>query len=202
MVRLILLVISVILPQCLPTPFLDPPPIENEGLGSQIEALLDIPSEFDSSKGIRFRTKRAFGQDANRDKACQMLIAIDEPLFKHYGEDIKNLTGLSKELVQRVNELYFRTIFRSPFQNLYFRIKEIRVLFDFCTDCNHTQEAYLKAFSDFDFSDFCLAHVFTYRDFPEGVQGLAWKGTVCHGKYNTGFTTLLNHQVNYLTFCN
>ena len=46
-----------------------------------------------------------------------------------------------------------------------------------------------------DFSSFCLAHVFTYRDFPQGVQGLAWKGTVCARKYNTGFTTLLNHQV-------
>ncbi len=72
-----------------------------------------------------------------------------------------------------------------------------------------------------DFSRFCLAHVFTYRsftnscpgaccssvfmamlivlclcrDFPEGVQGLAWKDTICHAKWNTGFTTLLNHQV-------
>ena len=46
-----------------------------------------------------------------------------------------------------------------------------------------------------DFSDFCLAHVFTYRDFPAGIQGLAWRSTICHRTWNTGFTTLLNHGV-------
>lgn len=46
-----------------------------------------------------------------------------------------------------------------------------------------------------DFSNFCLAHIFTYRDFPAGIQGLAWRNTTCHRRYNTGFTTFLNHQV-------
>ena len=69
------------------------------------------------------------------------------------------------------------------------------MLFDFCTECNQTQRIYLREFSKMDFSDFCLAHVFTYRDFPQGIQGLAWRSTFCRRVYNTGFTTLLNHQV-------
>jgi hypothetical protein len=87
-------------------------------------------------------------------------------------------------------------LFRLPeFQSIYFRAKEVRILFDFCTECNHTQKVYLQEFSKMDFSNFCLAHIFTYRDFPAGIQGLAWRNTTCHRRYNTGFTTFLNHQV-------
>ncbi len=90
----------------------------------------------------------------------------------------------------------FNFLFRPPeFGDIYFRVKEVRVLFDFCTECNQTQRIYLREFSKMDFSDFCLAHVFTYRDFPQGIQGLAWRSTFCRRVYNTGFTTLLNHQV-------
>ena len=58
------------------------------------------------------------------------------------------------------------------------------------------QKFYLDEFDKIDTSDFCLAHLFTYRDFPAGVQGLAFKNTVCRKKYNTGFTTILNHEVS------
>ena len=35
----------------------------------------------------------------------------------------------------------------------------------------NTLQVFLTEFSKMDFSDFCLAHVFTYRDFPAGIQG-------------------------------
>ena len=56
-------------------------------------------------------------------------------------------------------------------------------------------QVFLQEFSKMDFSDYCLAHVFTYRDFPAGIQGLAWRSTLCNRIWNTGFTTLLNHGV-------
>lgn len=136
-----------------------------------------------------------FKRSGNRDQACEMLIAVDEPLYNHYQRDMTNVTNLVKDLVQRLNDIYQSTVLRDHFNSLYFRVKEIRILFDFCTECNQTQHGYLREFSKMDFSDFCLAHVFTYRDFPAGVQGLAWRGTVCHNSWNTGFTTLLNHGV-------
>ena len=60
---------------------------------------------------------------------------------------------------------------------------------------SHIMQGFLKEFSKMNFSDFCLAHVFTYRDFPAGIQGLAYRGTLCEPPANTGFTTLLNHGV-------
>ena len=53
---------------------------------------------------------------------------------------------------------------------------------------------WLQAFDqDVDFSDFCLAYIFTYLDFDNGTAGLANMGAVCRPKNNTGFITLLNH---------
>jgi hypothetical protein len=49
-----------------------------------------------------------------------------------------NLTLLAKDYVKELNKIYSRTIFKEggPFQSIYFRIKEIRILFEFCLDCN------------------------------------------------------------------
>lgn len=35
-------------------------------------------------------------------------------------------------------------------------------------------EAYLDAHSSFDYNDYCLSYRFTYRDFAQGVLGLAY----------------------------
>ena len=93
----------------------------------------------------------------------------------------------------------FSTVLKeSGYNNIYFRIKEIRILFDFCTECNQTQRIFLEEFTKMDTSAFCLAHIFTFRDFPAGIQGLAYKGQVCSRSHNTGFTTFLNHKVSIL----
>ena len=93
----------------------------------------------------------------------------------------------------------FSTVLKeSGYNNIYFRIKEIRILFDFCTECNQTQRIFLEEFTKMDTSAFCLAHIFTFRDFPAGIQGLAYKGQVCSRSHNTGFTTFLNHKVSYM----
>jgi hypothetical protein len=55
----------------------------------------------------------------------------------------------------------------------------------------------LEEFTKLDTSSFCLAHIFTFRDFPAGIQGLAYKETVCSTSHNTGFTTFLNHKVSW-----
>lgn len=155
--------------------------------------IVDMPKW--NSTLYKRRPKRSWGSK-KRNKACDMLIAIDEPLYKTYNRDMENLTAMAVDYVQQLNQIYHRTALADRYGDIYFRIKEIRVLFDFCTECNQTQAVYLSEFTKMDTSSFCLAHVFTYRDFPAGVQGLAWKGTVCRKRHNTGFTTLLNHQVH------
>ena len=37
-------------------------------------------------------------------------------------------------------------------------------------------ETYLELFSEDNFDAFCLAYMFTYRDFEGGTLGLAWTG--------------------------
>lgn len=37
-------------------------------------------------------------------------------------------------------------------------------------------EKYLELFSEEDYDAFCLAYMFTYRDFEGGTLGLAWTG--------------------------
>ena len=39
-------------------------------------------------------------------------------------------------------------------------------------------EKYLDLHSSRNFDDYCLAYLFTNRDFDDGVLGLAWVGTV------------------------
>ena len=137
--------------------------------------------------------RRTRGQ--RRNEACDMLIAIDEPLYVTYDRDLTNLTSMAQLYVKQLNEIYHSTVLMEKYNNIYFRIKEIRILYDFCTECNHTQQVFLEEFTKMDTSTFCLAHIFTFRDFPAGIQGLAYKGTVCSASHNTGFTTFLNHKV-------
>ncbi len=63
------------------------------------------------------------------------------------------------------------------------------------------QQYLLDEFEKIDTSDFCLAHLFTYRDIPQGIQGLGYKKTMCRARWNKGFTTLLNHKVSCKTNC-
>lgn len=136
------------------------------------------------------RFKRSF-----RNKACELLVVIDEPLYKTYDSQIDVITNLVKDHVDGVNSIYKRSLFRDQYSDYYFRAKTIEVLYDFCEDCNHTQKVFLHEFSKYDTSNYCLAVLFTHRDFPQGTQGLAWRNTVCDGRYNTAFITFLNHRV-------
>ena len=73
-------------------------------------------------------------------------------------------------------------------------------------------QAFLEYHSREDFSSYCAAYRFTYRDFAGGVLGLAYvaqsgfNGGICSRKLNTGIVTLLNYGrrvpevVSHLTF--
>lgn len=44
------------------------------------------------------------------------------------------------DLSRRLNAIYQKNIFTHEYSNIYFRVKEVRILFDFCTECNATQK--------------------------------------------------------------
>ena len=53
-------------------------------------------------------------------------------------------------------------------------------------------------------SGFCLAHLFTFKEFDNGVTGFAWNGNLtngfCHAcaHGNTGFTSFLSRSVSMI----
>ncbi|XP_041350780.1 disintegrin and metalloproteinase domain-containing protein 10-like [Gigantopelta aegis] len=71
-------------------------------------------------------------------------------------------------------------------------------------------EKYLSILSEYDFSSYCLGVAFTYRDFNDGIVGLAWRaysslfgndGGICQVRTgSTSFNTLLVSQLNQGTF--
>ncbi|XP_059096520.1 disintegrin and metalloproteinase domain-containing protein 10-like [Tigriopus californicus] len=132
---------------------------------------------------------------SNGDRACSLLIAVDELLFNHFQRNFTRITETVKDLVTGANDIYSRDIFLGQFKGIYFRVEEIRILFEFCPTCNRTARQFLDTFALIDFSQFCLAHLLTYRDFPDGLQGMAHRGAFCSRNQNTGFTSLLNHGV-------
>ncbi len=67
--------------------------------------------------------------------------------------------------------------------NISFLIKRIKVhTVDALKDpeyrypSNYGVEKFLELFSEEDYDAFCLAYMFTYRDFEGGTLGLAWTG--------------------------
>jgi len=44
--------------------------------------------------------------------------------------------------VEGLNNIYHRTFLKDKYGDIYFRIKEIRVLFDFCLDCNQVKKRF------------------------------------------------------------
>jgi len=144
--------------------------------------------------GVQQKDKRE-AASSSRNKACELLVAVDEPLFAQRQRSIENVTRLVASLVDGLNTIYARTFFVGRFASYYFRVKNIHVLHDFCGECNQTQQGFLQRFTTYaDTEEYCLAVIFTHRDFPSGVQGLAWRNTVCESRFNTGFITFLNHQ--------
>ena len=94
---------------------------------------------------------------------------------------MQSVSGMEKVSISAIDIVYtitklYRTIF--TYGGFYF------------------QQYLLDEFEKIDTRDFCLAHLFTYRDIPGGIQGLGYKKTVCRKRWNKGFTTLLNHKVS------
>jgi len=136
-----------------------------------------------------------------RKRACEVLFAVDDVLWEKRNRNMTYLVDTAKFLVNKLNGIFIPQIFTKPFDDLYFRLARVQVVFGLCDvgfeeekNCTSQRGQFLNNFdSPRDFSDFCLAHVFTYRDFDNGTAGLASVGTVCRPIQNSGFVTSLNH---------
>lgn len=109
---------------------------------------------------------------AQRNKACDMLIVIDNYLYVNYGSDVDTIINIVDEHIDGLNYIYEKTVFKNQYSQYYFYAKNVEIMQDFCDYCNETHDEFLKEFSKYDTSGYCLAVLFTHRDFPGGIQGL------------------------------
>lgn len=151
-----------------------------------------------------------------RKRTCMLYLQADHLFFRHFGSEEAAIDMMARH-IQRVNEIYSSTDFDGDGvpDEISFMIKRIKV-----HTKNHTLDPtyryngefqvikFLELFSEGDYDQFCLAYMFTFRDFEGGTLGLAWTGDlknaggVCERKghfrgglksLNTGIITLLNY---------
>ncbi|EEB13829.1 adam, putative [Pediculus humanus corporis] len=147
---------------------------------------------------------------------CMLYLQADHLFYQKYGTEEACIEVMTRH-VQRVNSIYKTTDFNQDGKsdNISFMIKRIKVHTvesskdpSYRFPGNYGVEKFLELFSEEDYDAFCLAYMFTYRDFEMGTLGLAWTGDlknaggVCekNGHYrgslkslNTGIVTLLNY---------
>uniref|UniRef100_A0A8D8W5K6 ADAM10 endopeptidase n=1 Tax=Cacopsylla melanoneura TaxID=428564 RepID=A0A8D8W5K6_9HEMI len=173
----------------------------------------DSLNEFDSF----FNRNPKFSIIDSKKTTCMLYLQADHLFYEKYGTEEACIEVMTRH-VQRVNAIYKNTDFNQDGvpDNITFMIKRIKVHTQESVANNPTYryhgnygvEKFLEIFSEEDYDAFCLAYMFTYRDFEMGTLGLAWTGDlknaggVCekNGHYrgsmkslNTGIVTLLNY---------
>uniref|UniRef100_A0A674NA71 Disintegrin and metalloproteinase domain-containing protein 10 n=1 Tax=Takifugu rubripes TaxID=31033 RepID=A0A674NA71_TAKRU len=160
---------------------------------------------------------------------CQLFIQTDHLFYKYYKTREAVIAQISSH-VKAIDAIYQGTQFKD-IRNISFMVKRIRI--NTTSDerdrsnpfrfANIGVEKFLELNSEQNHDDYCLAYVFTDRDFDDGVLGLAWVGApsgssggICEksklysdGKkksLNTGIITVQNYashvppKVSHITF--
>ncbi|MEE6502951.1 hypothetical protein FKM82_004689 [Ascaphus truei] len=183
--------------------------------------------EQEDSGPIILRKKRAAQVEKN---TCQLYIQTDHLFFGRYGGTREAVIAQISSHVKAIDTIYQSTDFMG-IRNISFMVKRIRIntTLDEKDPSNPFRfpnigvEKFLELNSEQNHDDYCLAYVFTDRDFDDGVLGLAWVGApsgssggICEksklysdGKkksLNTGIITVQNYgshvppKVSHITF--
>uniref|UniRef100_A0A8C5D1B1 Disintegrin and metalloproteinase domain-containing protein 10 n=1 Tax=Gadus morhua TaxID=8049 RepID=A0A8C5D1B1_GADMO len=191
------------------------------------ESATEQPVQEDLPPGpVILRKKRAVAVEKN---TCQLFIQTDHLFTKYYGSTEAVIAQISSH-VKAIDSIYQATDFLG-IRTISFMVKRIRINgtteekdknnpFRFP---NIGVEKFLELNSEQKHDDYCLAYVFSDRDFDDGVLGLAWVGApsgssggICEksklysdGKWkslNTGIITVQNYgshvppKVSHITF--
>lgn len=222
--------------------------VENHALHKKSEALHHGRYSRQANTG---RKKR----EASRNRMCALFLQSDPMLWNYMTRPQSDkmgglgytperareeITSLFASHVDGIKKIYSNTTFRyqnyGPYAGFTFAVHRVQI--NTSSECSpsETQNPFCKA--NIDVSNFlnlnslsnhdlyCLAYVFTYRDFSQGTLGLAWVGSylrasggLCekwkeynennrriYKSLNTGIVTLVNYgsrvppKVSTLTF--
>ena len=100
-------------------------------------------------------------------RACKVFAGIDEPLYRQYDSNISYFTDMIQTHFEAVNEIYNEKVFTDDLSDIHFKLSRIQVMFGSCAsfkyeNCTENRSKYLEIFDQYDFSEFCLAYMFTY----------------------------------------
>eukprot|EP00112_Aurelia_sp_Birch-Aquarium-sp1_P006413 Seg1709.3 transcript_id=Seg1709.3/GoldUCD/mRNA.D3Y31 product="ADAM 17-like protease" protein_id=Seg1709.3/GoldUCD/D3Y31 len=160
------------------------------------------------------RARRSVTTDASKTyDTCQLVLVADHLFFEHMGQR-KSSTAINYMLsvIQRVDQIYRKVQWPSGLRNIGFEVRRVIVhdkpsgtkgpAYNQYKSKSWDEEELLRAFSRGYWRDFCLAHLFTYQDFPNGVIGVAYVGSpkliglggICSIAYkgSTGTMSFLN----------
>lgn len=171
-----------------------------------------------------------------KKRACSLYIQTDTYLWDHIRKDAstdskarEEIASLVAQHIKAVNHIYENSDFYG-IRGLKFIVQRLKINDSsscdtqvkrdqnpFCSP-NIDVSNFLNLNSQFNHNDFCLAYIFTYRDFSGGTLGLAWvastsgaSGGICekyksyteniHGRQvqtkrslNTGIITFVNYN--------
>jgi disintegrin and metalloproteinase domain-containing protein 10 len=125
-------------------------------------------------------------------RACSLYIQTDTYLWDHIKKnepsDAKareEIASLVAQHIKAVNHIYETSVFKDIY-GLKFIVQRLKINDSSACDSTHKRETnqfcspnidvsnFLNLNSQFNHNDFCLAYIFTYRDFSGGTLGLAW----------------------------
>lgn len=167
------------------------------------------------SEEVNLRHKRAVGIGVGEDNkgTCSLSIQTDPMLWHHIykqeGNDKEKtrdeITAMISQHIKAINHIYANVKFNGKYKhrNIRFEVQRIKIDDDKPCRANYVGETnkfckanvdvsnFLNLHSQKKHDDFCLAYVFTFRDFTGGTLGLAWvaspsgaSGGICE-KYKT-----------------
>lgn len=206
-----------IVPESLQTGPKGPPHAEKQTVTTyEVLDWADVPESVRHHFRKRAKTLAANKKIDPKKTTCMLYLQADHLFYEKMGSEEATIDVMTRH-VQRVNSIYKEIDFDQDGKpdNISFMIKRIKVhTRDSLKDPkyrfpgNYGVEKFLEIFSEENYDAFCLAYMFTYRDFEGGTLGLAWTGDlknaggVCerNGHYrgslkslNTGIITLLNY---------
>ncbi|XP_044005029.1 disintegrin and metalloproteinase domain-containing protein 10 isoform X2 [Aphidius gifuensis] len=184
-------------------------------------ANMENPSHKYTRAANNHRTRRATRPKEENRNTCSLFIQTDPFLWRKLSEEFhKDAEKIREEIlsliahhVTAVNYIYRDTRFDGAIEhrNIKFEVQRIKIDNDTCLshEYEHGRERpnvfcmehidvsnFLNQHSLGNHEDFCLAYVFTYRDFTGGTLGLAWvasasgaSGGICE-KYKTYTETI------------
>eukprot|EP00096_Caligus_rogercresseyi_P006998 TRINITY_DN2419_c0_g1_i1.p1 TRINITY_DN2419_c0_g1~~TRINITY_DN2419_c0_g1_i1.p1 ORF type:complete len:912 (+),score=234.10 TRINITY_DN2419_c0_g1_i1:255-2990(+) len=161
-----------------------------------LEEVLESDPKFKYTAHANRRRKKRSLDNPNSKKSCSLYIQTDPLFWNHIKDQEKDdqkteeeILSLIAQHVKAVNLIYSDTRFNGKYKHKGYQFEVQRIKIHDNSKCsggplsqdynqfcipNIDVSNFLNMHSKSNHEEFCLAYVFTYRDFTGGTLGLAW----------------------------